>query len=82
MNRSLSSRRVLAPLVFSLGLVGCGSGGIEPGMANDPNQPQMKLDPKMVDVTGKMGIGAAKKAAEGAAKAAKEQPAPAPAENK
>jgi hypothetical protein len=84
MNRSLPSCRILASLLFSLGLVGCGSEGVETGMPRDPKKVDIPLDPKMVDVTGKMTPGAAKKAAAGAETTTKGQPAPAPesAENK
>jgi hypothetical protein len=84
MNRRLPVRRILASLALSLGLIGCGSEGVETGVPKDPSKGQ-PLDPSMVDVTGKMGPGAAKKAADEAAKAAKEKPASpggaAPAEN-
>jgi hypothetical protein len=86
MNRSLSPRRILASLAFALGLIGCGSEGIETGMPTDTSKSGVPLDPSMVDVTGKMGPGAAKKAADDAKKAQKEQAASpggaAPAENK
>jgi hypothetical protein len=74
MKGSLLCALGLASVVLSLGLVGCG-GGIEEGMPKDPNKMDHPLTPDMVDVTGKMGMGAAKAAAAGAAKAAKEKKA-------
>jgi hypothetical protein len=86
MNRSIPSCRILASLALSLGLIGCGSDGIETGMPKDPSKSDVPLNNAMLDRTGKMGPGAAKKAADDAKKARKEQAASpgggAPAENK
>ena len=86
MNRWLPARRFLASLALSLGLIGCGSDSVETGMPKDTSKSDHPLDPSMIDVTGKMGPGAAKKAADAAEKAAKEKLASpggaAPAENK
>ena len=80
MKRSFLYGLGLASLVLSLGSFGCG-GGIEEGMPRDPNKADVPLTPDMVDVTGKMGVGAAKSAAAGAAKAQKASPSgEAPAE--
>jgi hypothetical protein len=74
MNWSLHSRRILASLVILAGVVGCGSDGVDQGMPKDPTKADVPLDPKMVDVTGKMGPGAARKAQTDAAKAATASP--------
>ena len=52
---------------MALGLMGCGGGTVEEGMPNDPNRVDIPLDPKMVDVTGKMGPSAAAAVAKGQA---------------
>src|SRR5262249_32485857 len=86
MIRSLPPRRALISLALALGLSGCGGAGVDTGMPSDPNKVDRPLDPSMVDVTGKMGPGAARKAQVDAAKAAKQSAASpgggAPAENK
>jgi len=72
MKRSVLSSLCVASLVFSLGLVGCGGGGIEEGApTGDPSKPVVPLDPKMVDMTGRSFdvIGKAKKKADADAKA-------------
>jgi len=69
MKRSLRSGLSLASVAFSLALVGCGGGGVDSGMPEDPKRVDHPLDPKMVDPTGNMGPGVAAKAAKEAAAA-------------
>jgi hypothetical protein len=83
MKRSVVSRLGLAAVVLSLPLLGCGSGGVDPGLpAGDVTKPDHPMDPKFTDMTGgggKMGPGAAAAAAKGAAQA-KANPAATPEE--
>jgi hypothetical protein len=46
-----------------LGVVGCGGGGIEPGVPQGDLTPTVKMDPKMTDPGGMFGAQAAKSAA-------------------
>jgi hypothetical protein len=73
MKRSLFCGLGLASIVLSLGLVGCG-GGVEQGMPTDTTKTDHPLTPDMVDVTGKMGPGAAAKVVTGQAKARQANP--------
>jgi len=52
MKRSVLCGLSVAALVLSLGLVGCGGGGIEEG-APTGNQKPITLDPKLSDMTGR-----------------------------
>ncbi|HZW29558.1 MAG TPA: hypothetical protein VFF52_02560 [Isosphaeraceae bacterium] len=72
MKRSVLCGLGLGSAVLALGLVGCGSAGIETGIPNDPNQKGVPLDPAWLNMKDRMGATAAKKAA---AKAAKEKEA-------
>jgi hypothetical protein len=74
MKRSLRGGVRLASVVLSLGLAGCGGGGIEEGMPADTSKSAAPITPDMTPTTG-MGPGAYKKAQAGQAKAAKEGPA-------
>jgi len=68
----------LAVVLGSMGLSGCGGGGIDEGMP-PPGQPEMKLDPKMVDMGGR-SFGDQKKSAAKNQAAKNAAPAPAPPE--
>ena len=85
MKRSLRSGVRLAAVVLSLGLAGCGGGGIEEGMPTDTSKSAAPITPDMTPTSG-MGPGAFKKAQAGQAKATKEAAASpggeAPAEKK
>jgi len=52
MKRSVLCGLSVAALVLSLGLVGCGGGGIEEG-APTGNEKPITLDPKLTDMTGR-----------------------------
>jgi len=43
----------LTALALSLGLMGCGSAGIDEGMPKGDLTPTVKMDPKMTDMTGR-----------------------------
>jgi len=73
MKRNLLCGLGLVSISLALGLVGCG-GGIEQGLPKDPTKTDVPLTPDMVDVTGKMGTGAAKSAASKAAQAQRTNP--------
>jgi len=78
MKRSIMSSLGVASLVVVLGLAGCGGGGVEEGMPKGDLTPTVKLDPKMVDMSGRSfsDMGKAKAKAEKDAKdaaAAEEQ---------
>jgi hypothetical protein len=49
MRRSLLCALGLASVVLSLGLVGCGTAGVEAGMPKDPTKVDHPLTPDMVD---------------------------------
>jgi hypothetical protein len=83
MKRSVFGRSSLAAVVLSLGLAGCGGGGIEEG-APPPNQKGIPLDPNMVNMS-KGGPGSfvdQKNAAARNAAVAKQGATAAPAEKK
>jgi len=83
MKRSVLCGLSLGAVVLSLGLVGCGGGGIEEGAAQgEVNKPAIPLKPEMVDVTGKMGPGAAQAAQKKAAQAQANPGAEAPSAEK
>ncbi len=70
-------KRVLlsgAGLALLLGVTGCGTAGIDEGMPSGDLKPAVKMDPSMLDPSGRFGAGAAakskSKSAEAAAKAA------------
>jgi hypothetical protein len=80
MKRSVFGRSSLAAVVLSLGLAGCGGGGIDEGLPSAKEKPGVPLDPKMVDMSGR-SFSDQKKASAKAAEAAK-APTAAPAEKK
>lgn len=79
MKRFVIVRASLAMVVLSLGLAGCGGGGIEEGLP-PANQKGIPLDPKMVDMGGKSFADQKKAAAKNAEAAKKGEAVPAPAE--
>jgi hypothetical protein len=84
MKRRMLGGLSLAATVLSLGLLGCG-GGVEEGVPQDLTKKPVPPDPKWMDMTGKMGPGAAAAAAKGQAEARakmKNEPAPGEPEKK
>lgn len=63
--------------VLSIGLAGCDGGTMDEGMPQGNLKPDVPLDPKMVDMTGRSFSDQKKAAAKNAA-AIKNAPAPAP----
>jgi hypothetical protein len=72
-------------VVLALGLAGCGSAGVESGVPTDTTKEAAPTADPLKGFVGKMGPGAARAAAAGQAKAAREKkasPSETPAEPK
>jgi len=80
MKRSVLCGLSVAALVLSLGLVGCGGGGIEEG-APTGNEKPITLDPKLTDMTGR-SFDSQSKATKAAKDAKEADAAKSPAEEK
>jgi len=80
MKRRVLRATKLMALALSMGLIGCGGGGIEEGAPSADQPAGVKIDPKMTDMTGRsFKETSSAKAKSAAAKAA---PAEVPAEEK